>query len=159
MANPTTPGRSGDVTIVTAGPADPRTSSSGASTSGASTSGAGNSVAGRPDAGNPHMADADATNPGEAAPSAATSTATAASPRGPGAANPVGAGRVMWPAPAGTLIWPSTSSGHPVDDGRKRSNGGITTRAFWPKTEDGDQKAENGPLRSRLRTRASRLST
>ena len=87
MANPTTPGRSGDVTIVTAGPADPR-----ASTSGASTSGAGNSVAGRPDAGNPHVADADATNPGEAAPSAATSTATAASPRGPGAANPVGAG-------------------------------------------------------------------
>ena len=87
MANPTTPGRSGDVTIVTAGPADPRTSSSGASSSGA-----GNSVAARPDAGNPHLADADATNPGEAAPSAATSTATAASPRGPGAANPVGAG-------------------------------------------------------------------
>ena len=97
MANPTTPGRSGDVTIVTAGPADPRASTSGASTSGAGNpafgnAGAGNSGAGRPDAGNPHMADADATNPGEAAPSAATSTATAASPRGPGAANPVGAG-------------------------------------------------------------------
>ncbi len=112
IANPTTFGRSGDVTVVTAGPADPRASTSGASTSGASSSGAsssgasnsgasnsgasnsgsGNSGASRPNAGSPHMADADATNPGEAAPSSATSTATAASPDGPGAASPVGAG-------------------------------------------------------------------
>ena len=89
MANPTTPGRSGDVTIVTAGPADPRASTSGASQPLVPATLA---PATRPDAGNPHVADADATNPGEATPSAATSTATAASPRGPGAANPVGAG-------------------------------------------------------------------
>jgi hypothetical protein len=97
MANPTTPGRSGDVTIVTAGPADPRASTSevrasAAGNSGAGNSGAGNSGAGNSAAGNPHVADADATNPGEATPSAATGTATAASPRGPGAPNPVGVG-------------------------------------------------------------------
>ena len=97
MANRTTPGRSGDVTIVPAGPADPGASTSGASTSGAGNpafgnAGAGNSGAGRANAANRHMADADATNPGEAAPSAATSTATATGPGGPGDANPVGAG-------------------------------------------------------------------
>lgn len=107
MANRTTPGRSGDVTIVPAGPADPGASTSAAGTSGASTSaagnpafgnaGAGNSGAGRANAPNRHMADADATNPGEAAPSAATSTATATGPGGPGDANPVGAGRLCGP--------------------------------------------------------------